>query len=236
MRSIFHPATPEEAVKLRHEIDGSAYLAGGTEIMRLGSSIPSDCALIDVSKLPLSGIREDEGFVIVGALTTLEEIRNSELVPDFIREAAASDASLQLRNAATIGGNFALRRFDSYMLPSILASQADVTIMCSKGLKRKSAAEYFEKKECRAVVMNFVIDENRIGSIRRIARASHMHAAVIRAESCGCWAYTVSGSGIAYGHDKDVYKSIDFKDDLTGSASYKRYLASVLAEEGESGC
>lgn len=228
MRSIFHPATPEEAVKLRHEIDGSAYLAGGTEIMRLGSSIPSDYALIDVSKLPLSGIREDEGFVIVGALTTLEEIRNSELVPDFIREAAASDASLQLRNAATIGGNFALRRFDSYMLPSILASQADVTIMCSKGLKRKSAAEYFEKKECRALLLSFIIDKDRIGKFKRVARSSHAHSAVSGAVSNGYYAYAVSGSGIAYGDSKDVWEKIDFKDDLTGSAEYKRYLASVL--------
>lgn len=236
MRKIIRAESIEEAVKLRHEIENSAYLAGGTEVMRLGSSVDVDAVLIDINSLPLSGIRKENGKVIIGALTTLQEIKESDLVPSFIREAAAFAASLQLRNAATIAGNFALRRDDGFMTAALLASECTVTIMCTKGKKEKSISEYFEKKECRAVIMNFVIDENRIGSIRRIARASHMHAAVIRAESCGCWAYTVSGSGIAYGHDKDVYKSIDFKDDLTGSASYKRYLASVLAEEGESGC
>ena len=228
MRSIFHPATAEEAVKLRHEIDGSAYLAGGTEIMRLGSSISSETALIDVSKLPLSGIREDEGAVVIGALTTLEEIRTSELVPDFIREAAAAAASLQLRNAATIGGNFALRRSDSFMIPALLSAQADVTIMCTKGLRRKSAAEYFGKTECRALLMSFIIEKGRNGIYRRIGRSSHSHAAVSGAVSNGYYAYAVSGSGIAFGDKKDIWNEIDFRDDLTGSADYKRYLASVL--------
>lgn len=231
MRRIIKAGSAEEAVKLRHEIEGSVYLAGGTEIMRLNSSIAEDASLIDITSLPLSGIRKEGGRIIIGSLATLQDIKNSELVPSFIREAAASDASLQLRNAATIGGNFALRRYDGYLVAALLASECSLEIMCSKGQKTKSVSEYFEKKGCKALILSFSIDENRTGYFKRIARASHMHAAVTAAESCGSWAYSVSGSGIAYGHDKDVYKTIDFKDDLTGSASYKKYLASVLAEE-----
>ena len=170
---------------------------------------------------------EEDGKVIIGALTTLEEIRNSALVPAFIRDAAAFDASLQLRNSATIGGNFALRRFDSYMIPALLASEADVVLMCTKGEKHKSAAEYFSRKECRALLLSFSVSTGREGESVRIARSSHAHAAVTGARSEGVYAYAVSSSGIAYG-GPDAWKEISFTDDLTGSADYKRYLASVL--------
>ncbi len=227
MRSIFHPQSAEEAVRLHHEIENSVYLAGGTEIMRLGSSISPDEALIDITSLPLSGIREDEEGVVIGALTTLEEIASSELVPEFIRKAASFDASLQLRNAATIGGNFALRRTDSYLLPSLLASEGEMQIMCTEGLKRKSIAEVFEKTECKALFMSFIIEKKRHGEVKRIARSSHSHAAITASVSEGIYAFAVSGSGIAYGA-RDSWKEIPFRDDLTGSADYKRYLASVI--------
>ncbi len=224
---IYHSSDAAEAVRLRHELEGSHYLAGGTEVMRLGSSIAADAPLIDITGLPLSGIRQENGKVIIGALTTLEEIRNSALVPAFIRDAAAFDASLQLRNSATIGGNFALRRFDSYMIPALLASEADVSLMCTKGEKHKSAAEYFSRKECRALLLSFSVSAGREGESVRIARSSHAHAAVTGARSEGVYAYAVSSSGIAYG-GPDAWKEISFTDDLTGSADYKRYLASVL--------
>lgn len=195
--------------------------------MRLGSSLAGCEAVIDINGLPLSGIREEDGRIVIGALTTLEEIRNSLLVPEFIRQSAYADASLQLRNAATIGGNFALRRNDGYMVPAILASEAVLSIMCSKGLKEKSAAEYFGKKECRALVLSFSIDKDRTGRYERIARSSHSHAAVTAAKSNGVYAYAVSGSGIAFGGE-DSWKDIQYVDDLTGSADYKRYLASVI--------
>lgn len=236
MRRIISATSAEEAVKLRHEIENSSYLAGGTEVMRLGSSIDEECTLIDISSLPLSGITKENGKIRIGALTPLEDIRNSELVPAFIREAASFAASLQLRNAATIGGNFALRRSDSYMAAALLASGCTLRVMCTKGEKEKSVSEYFEKKGCRALILSFDIDESRKGSVHRIGRSSHSHAAVIMAESMGIWAYSVSGAGIAYGSDRNVYESIDYHSDLTGSAEYKKYLASVLAEEGSDDC
>ena len=52
-------------------------LAGGTEVMRLGSSVDEDAVLIDINSLPLSGIRKENGKVIIGALTTLQEIKET---------------------------------------------------------------------------------------------------------------------------------------------------------------
>ncbi|MBO8435433.1 MAG: FAD binding domain-containing protein [Spirochaetes bacterium] len=228
--TIYHPLSAEEAVKLRHDHENSLYLAGGTEILRLGSDERDVDVLIDISNLSLSGITEKSGRVEIGAMTTLEEIRESELVPQFIRDAAAFCASLQIRNRATIGGNFALRRTDSYLVPALLAAEAEVKLMCNKGEKTKSVAEYFEKKECKGLLLSFSIEADRKGCVRRIARSSHAHAAVTGSLSESVYAYAVSSSGIAYG-SKDSWKDINYVSDLTGSAEYKRYLASVLFEE-----
>ena len=72
--------------------------------------------------------------------------------------------------------------------------------------------------------------EEAEGESRRIGRASHSHAALIAARSGSRYCYEASGSGIAFG-GMDSWKDIEFKDDLTGSAEYKRYIASVIFEE-----
>jgi xanthine dehydrogenase YagS FAD-binding subunit len=99
---------------------GSAYLAGGTnliDLMKLGAAVPA--RLIDIGALP--GIDQIEwladGGVRIGAL-----VRNSDLAHNerfaktfpAIAEALLSGASAQLRNAATVGGNLMQRTRCSY--------------------------------------------------------------------------------------------------------------------------
>ncbi len=48
---------------------------------------------------------DDDGTVVIGALTTSAEIAENELVPALVREAASRMGAIQLRNSATIGGN-----------------------------------------------------------------------------------------------------------------------------------
>ena len=65
---VIHQAkTLEEAVKLRHEIENSAYLAGGTEVLRLNSSVDSNAELIDISVLLDASISIDGDKLIIGA-------------------------------------------------------------------------------------------------------------------------------------------------------------------------
>ena len=66
-------------------------------------------ALIDLSAIDeLSGISETGEGIEIGALTTLTEIINSEVIKDkfsLLTEAASVVASPQIRNIGTIGGN-----------------------------------------------------------------------------------------------------------------------------------
>jgi xanthine dehydrogenase YagS FAD-binding subunit len=110
----FRPATVPEAIAAA-AVSGSAYLAGGTnllDLMKGGAARPD--RIVDVSRLPGLDRAErlpDGGFRI-GAL-----VRNADLAHDrdfarsypAVAEALLSGASGQLRNAATVGGNLLQR-------------------------------------------------------------------------------------------------------------------------------
>lgn len=227
---IHQPKSIEEAVKLRHDIENSSYLAGGTEVLRLGSSIDPDAELIDITKLVDRSIFEKDGKVYIGGGATLQAIKASCIVPGFIRDAAAFCSSFEKRNSATVGGNVALKREDSYMLSSLVAAEADVVIQCHSGEKVKPLSTYIEKN-CKGIIKYVVIPASRKGWSKKISLTSSSHAILIASESEGNYALSVSGSAFAYGKDENLYKAMEFRSDLRGSAEYKKYLASVVFEE-----
>jgi xanthine dehydrogenase YagS FAD-binding subunit len=113
------PATVAEAVAAA-ALPGSAYLAGGTNLLDLmKGNVSRPNQLIDIGRLPgLDRIEHlDSGGVRIGAL-----VRNADLAhdPEFagrfpaVAEALLSGASAQLRNAATVGGNLLQRTRCAY--------------------------------------------------------------------------------------------------------------------------
>ena len=102
---IYHPRTPREAVNLRKEhADTAVYLAGGTDDLRLGGAAEGK-DLIDITGFDFNTITEKDGKVYIGALCTLQDVIESELVPAFIRRPPASAPPLPSetvrRSAAT---------------------------------------------------------------------------------------------------------------------------------------
>lgn len=108
------PASLAEAIAVG-AISGSAYLAGGTnlvDLMKGGAARPE--RIVDITRLPdLDRIEWlPGGGVRIGAL-----VRNSDLAHEArfqrtfpaVTEALLSGASAQLRNAATLGGNLMQR-------------------------------------------------------------------------------------------------------------------------------
>ena len=73
-----------------------------------------------------------------------------------------------------------------------------------------------------------MIDKNRTGWVKRFGNTSSSHATLIAAESNGIYALSVSGSSFAYGTAPNLSEQMTFVDDLTGSAAYKKYLASIV--------
>jgi xanthine dehydrogenase YagS FAD-binding subunit len=109
--TLYQPASVEEAVALLGEHGRSAWaLGGGLDSMDwLKDRIKRPTAVVDLGGLSeLKGIREVDGGLEIGALTTLTEIeRNPRVHSDFglLGDAARHVATPQIRNQGTLGGN-----------------------------------------------------------------------------------------------------------------------------------
>ena len=226
---IHHPQTALEAVQIRKgSPEDTVYLAGGTDDLRLGGGAEGK-ELIDINTLnePYNTITEKDGKVWIGARCTLQQVVESELVPGFIREAAAFCSSFTRRNSATIGGNVALRRQDSYTAAALTAAEAVLMSTTPHGENEKPIGEYLQS-DCKRFIRYIVVDKDRTGWVKRFGNTSASHAALIAAESQGVYALSVSGSAFTYGNTPELAKEMAFTDDITGSAVYKKYLAKTV--------
>lgn len=224
---IHRPQTAAEAVQIRYaNPDTTAYLAGGTDDLRLGGAAEGK-ELIDINALGFDTIEEKDGKLYIGARVTLQQLVDSELVPAFLKEAAKFCASFAKRNAATVGGNLALRRDDSYLAAALCAADAKLIALTVKGEKEEKVYDYL-KGACKCLLQYVVIDKDRQGWVKRFGNTSSSHAALIAAVSGDTYALSVKGSALACGDTPDLYETMEFCDDLTGSAEYKKYLAKTV--------
>jgi xanthine dehydrogenase YagS FAD-binding subunit len=102
------PTTLQEAFTLKS--DGARWFAGGTDLVpELKSALASPRRLVNLKRIDeLRGIQVTGDGVRIGALTTLTEIAEHEIIRASYRALAQAcdlSASPQIRNVATIGGN-----------------------------------------------------------------------------------------------------------------------------------
>jgi xanthine dehydrogenase YagS FAD-binding subunit len=108
---LYQPANLENALNLtgRFGKDGWVMAGGNDSLDWFKDRVKNPMALIDLTAVDeLKGIRETQDGIEIGALTTLTEIVNSELIKSrfgLLAEAASRVASPQIRNVSTIGGN-----------------------------------------------------------------------------------------------------------------------------------
>ncbi|MQA65251.1 MAG: xanthine dehydrogenase family protein subunit M [Alphaproteobacteria bacterium] len=101
----------EEAIE--RAAAGARYIAGGTTLVDLmREEVERPERLIDINTLPLSGIREEGGELVIGALARMAEVAadaDVQRLQPLIAESLIEGASPQLRNMASIGGNLLQR-------------------------------------------------------------------------------------------------------------------------------
>ena len=105
------PTTVAEAVSLLERFQDDAKLIAGSQslvpMMKLRLAQPKH--VVDLRKVPgLTGISEEGGTLVIGAMTTHRAIETSELARarlPILAEAAAWIGDAQVRNVGTIGGS-----------------------------------------------------------------------------------------------------------------------------------
>lgn len=105
-------ASLEDASKLIKQNGRARAIAGGTDLLGvLKDNIHAEYPelLINLKSIPdLTYIREEDGWLRIGAMTKLHDIARDQLIQEkytALAEAAASVATPQIRHMATLGGN-----------------------------------------------------------------------------------------------------------------------------------
>jgi xanthine dehydrogenase YagS FAD-binding subunit len=108
---LFQPVELDAALELAATLGVDGWLVGGGQDSWdwLKNRTKRTAAVIDLSGIAaLKGVRERDGGLEIGALTTLSEVENDPQIRErfgLLATAAGRVASPQIRNAGTIGGN-----------------------------------------------------------------------------------------------------------------------------------
>jgi CO/xanthine dehydrogenase FAD-binding subunit len=138
------PRSLEEALSLL--ADGESEILGGGTYL-IGRRARLAARLIDLERLGLDYIDEDEAGIKFGAMTRLQDLVGNRLLRHFslgmVSEAAlATRPSWMLRNMSTVGGEIVQRSRHSALVVALLALDAEVTFATASGVRRLSLSDF----------------------------------------------------------------------------------------------
>lgn len=125
------------------------FIAGGhslVPLMKLRLSEPK--VLIDIAHIPgLSGIREKDGRILIGAGTVHHDVASSALLQKqcpVVSDAAAEIGDPQVRNRGTLGGSLAHADPSADYPAVMLAVDAEIHMKGPKGWRTVKASDFFQ--------------------------------------------------------------------------------------------
>jgi len=213
MRSFAYerPPTLAEAVSILGGLGPRARpLAGGTDlIIRLRDRSLQPDVVVDVKGIAeLDGaIREADGRLVIGALTTMTDIAaHPRIRRDFtsLADAAAVVGAVQIRNRATLAGNVCNASPAADTTPSLLVHDAIVVVAGPDGSRRIPIDEVFVRSGVTtlgtgeivtAIELPLPVDGRGSVHVRRTRRRGHDLASVTLA----CAIEADGTTRIAYG-------------------------------------
>jgi aerobic carbon-monoxide dehydrogenase medium subunit len=143
------PSTIGEATALLSKLGEDAkVLSGGQSLIPLMKlRLASPAHLVDINAIPgLSGIRETDGFLRIGALTRESDLEESEIVRTrypLLHDTSKVIADPIVRNLATVGGNLAHGDPANDHPATMLALGAEIVAVGPKGERRMPIATFF---------------------------------------------------------------------------------------------
>ncbi|OQY49960.1 MAG: hypothetical protein B6230_07225 [Desulfobacteraceae bacterium 4572_89] len=256
---VLKPASLAEALTLKDE--NNYYLSGGTQINwtparaeRKIKGKPSIEKVILVQDLLPKDIIKQDSDLFIGAGITLQELIDAPQTPEVLKKAAGLIASRNIRNMATLGGNIAANRPDSYIIPCLIALKAQIKITETKTAESVSMSleDYISPKK--NDLKNNLIEHIMLPRVEGVClidtalKSSAAYPAVIAAVrvsardavvALGCVSdhvirlkeiepnildNSLSGDNLAAA----VADLINPQSDLTGSIAYKKYISGSM--------
>ena len=161
------PTTLDEALRLLSQSEDAKVLAGGHSLlpaMKLRLAQPK--TIVDVGRIAdLRYIREQNGIIAIGAMTTHFEIESSALLQDkcpLLPELALHIGDVQVRNKGTFGGSLVHADPAADWPAAVLALNAEFEIAGPNGRRTVKAADFFVEMMQSAVQPNEILREIRL--------------------------------------------------------------------------
>lgn len=151
MRSFdyYQPKTVDEALDILDKVQDSVdIIAGGTDVMielNEGKSRPK--AVVDITKLGLNYVKEENGLIRIGATTTFRELEECPIIAEklpALMETASFVGSPQIRALGTIGGNTANASVAGDSPTTSMTHGAQVVLESKSGERVMSIEEFNE--------------------------------------------------------------------------------------------
>ena len=171
--------TLDEALSLLSQNEDAKILAGGHSLipaMKLRLAQPS--LLVDISRIQdLSYIREENGQIRIGAMTTHYQIESSDLLKSIcplLPDCASHIGDMQVRNKGTIGGSVAHADPAGDWPAAIIALNAEMVATSKNGERTIKADDFFVDMLTTALEPGEILREIRINKTN--GRTGHAYA------------------------------------------------------------
>jgi carbon-monoxide dehydrogenase medium subunit len=161
------PTSVDEALQLLGSSDDVKVLAGGQSlipVMKLRLAAPE--VIVDLGRIEsLRGIREDGDSVVIGAMTSHDEVARSSVVAThalLLSKATQTVADPQVRHRGTFGGALAHADPAGDLLAPALALDAQFVIVGPSGSRTVAAADFFQDLFTTAIGEGEILTEIRV--------------------------------------------------------------------------
>ncbi|MDD3712636.1 MAG: FAD binding domain-containing protein [Candidatus Izemoplasmatales bacterium] len=147
MVNAYVPKTLEDCLKLLNEFD-LKIVAGGTDVL-IQNRAPSQlaigykkdvCYILQIEEL--KKIYEDDQYIYIGSAVSLEEIMDSMIVPEILRNTILEMASPAIRHTATLAGNIANASPAGDSLVTLYLLDAEIEIRSMNNLRRMKVSDF----------------------------------------------------------------------------------------------
>lgn len=223
------PSTIDEAFELLAR-PSAVVLAGGTRLN--GDTSPRQVEVVDLQALHLHGIRsEGDHGLRIGAMTTLQQVADDDLVPPAVREAARRERPSTLRVQGTLGGCLATGDAESELLAALLVHEAVVHVQSRDRSGALSLEAFLDglPLEPGHLVTAVALRTDGITAAARTARTPADRAIVAAFARTVQDGRRIALTGVA---PRPVLvqpgEELDPTGDFRGSSEYRRALAGVL--------
>ncbi|MFD3157252.1 FAD binding domain-containing protein [Haloimpatiens sp. FM7330] len=177
IKNFAFPKSLEEAYRVLNEKRNNVIL-GGCAFLRMTSKRIETA--IDLSKLDLSHINENDETIEIGSMTTFREIETNPILNKYFNgvlpKSVENIVGVQLRNIVTVGGTVHSKYGFSDFITALLSLNAEVTLYKQGTVHLK---EYLEQDTKKDIVISISIPKTNRKAAFQMMRNSRSDYAIL---------------------------------------------------------